>query len=254
MIRLIPLGKKFNCARGFEYSSMKKTVILFCLLISTAVQAQNEFAVSRQDTLDLSASNLSRLPVEIKDHPNLRSLNLLKNNFTDWDSTFSYLSRLKQLSDLKITISLSDFDNLKSENKRMITGLEIIGEDLNQIPESILQQKQLTYLDLSHCHISSLPSEIGNITHLTYLDLSNNQLDSLTAGIGKLINLKWLDLRNNQITSLPSETGKLTSLPALDLNNNQITSLPAETRTLIGLNRLDLSNNQLTSLPEEIEK
>jgi hypothetical protein len=32
----------------------------------------------------------------------------------------------------------------RSFSQKMITGLEIIGEDLNRIPESILQQKQLT--------------------------------------------------------------------------------------------------------------
>ncbi|HZL76299.1 MAG TPA: hypothetical protein VFB97_01230, partial [Bacteroidales bacterium] len=81
---------------------MKKTVILFCLLISTAVKAQNEFTVCSSDTLDLSARSISRLPPEVKNCSYLKSLNLLNNNITDWDSTFFYLSRLKQLSDLKI--------------------------------------------------------------------------------------------------------------------------------------------------------
>jgi len=185
-------------------------------------EGKNEI-LKKIDTLDLSNYSLSRLPHEVKDCPNLKSLNLLKNNFEVWDSTFFFLSQLRQLGDLKITISPSGFNNLKPEDQRMITGLEIFSKDLNQVPENILQQKQLNYLDLSYCHIPSLPAEIKNMINLTSLDLSNNELDSLPAEIGKLTNLTSLDLNNNQLTSLPAEIAKLSNLTGLDLSNNQLT-------------------------------
>lgn len=99
------------------------------------------------DTLDLSACALLRLPKEIADCKNLKSLNLLKNKDINWNGCFKKLSACKQLTELKV--SVEDLTYIDSVFWKCITGIEITKKGLKNIPQNILKQKQLTYLDIS---------------------------------------------------------------------------------------------------------
>src|SRR3989337_916974 len=56
-----------------------------------------------------------------------------------------------------------------------------------------------TTLDLSGQGLTSLPESVLGRTDITNLNLSNNQLTSLPAGISSLANLKVLNVENNRL-------------------------------------------------------
>ncbi len=232
--------------------------------------------LQKVDSLDLSYNALLRLPKEVTECPNLKHINLLGNPDIDWNDVFT---KLKGTQVNSIYVSVNDLSDIDSNYHDMITGIEILRNGLTEIPENILRQKQLEYLDLSgewensnyitlrtelieftnlkylnleYCSIDSLPHEIGNLTNLIYLDLKYNYLTVLPPEIGNLTNLTELDLSWNKLTTLPTEIDKLTNLTNLYLGANKLDSLPSEIENLINLTYLDLSNNQLSYLSPEI--
>ena len=130
--------------------------------------------------------------------------------------------------------------------------LDLLGNGLTSLPESIGSLTDLTALDLSHNRLTSLPESIGSLTGLTELDLWWNGLTSLPESIGSLTGLTVLGLQENNLTSLPESIGSLTGLTTLRLWDNDLTSLPESIGSLTGLTELKLSRNRLTSLPESI--
>ncbi|MBN2893362.1 MAG: leucine-rich repeat domain-containing protein [Bacteroidales bacterium] len=230
------------------------------------------------DSLDLSNNALLRLPKEVAECPNLKHINLLGNPDIDWASSENTLSKLNK--NVGIYVTVNDLSDIDSTYWKLITGIEIFKNELQEIPENILRQKQLTYLDLSaelykdnnfselpkelfkltnlkylnltFCQIDTLPLEIGNLNNLTRLYINNNQLSSLPPEIGNLINLIELVLYSNQLSTLPLEIGILNNLSVLNLGGNRLSSLPPEIGNLSNLTELDLRWNELSSLPPEI--
>ena len=199
--------------------------------------------------LDLHNNALLRIPKEVLECPNLTHINLLENPNINWKETESTLKNLD--TKVGLYVSIRDLRDINKEYWHLVTGIDLIEKKVDSIPQNILQQKQLEYLELNN-QLTSLPKEIGNLTSLTELDLSSNQLTSLPKDIGNLTSLIKLNLRINQLTSLPKEIGELANLTELDLSINQLTSLPKEIGSLNSLTRLYLTSNQLTSLPKEI--
>ncbi|MGK7933999.1 MAG: COR domain-containing protein, partial [Microcystaceae cyanobacterium] len=107
----------------------------------------------------------------------------------------------------------------------------------------------LTLLDIINNQLTNLPIKIGKFTRFISLNLSNNQLTTLPTAIGKLTSLTSLNLSNNQLTTLPTEIGKLTSLTSLDLSSNQLTTLSLKIGKLTRLISLNLSENKFTHIP-----
>lgn len=132
------------------------------------------------------------------------------------------------------------------------TILNLEGNNLTSLPESIGDLTNLTILRLNHNKLTSLPESIGNLTKLSRLYLNHNELTSLPESISNLTNLIWLDLDDNKLTSLPKSIDNLTNLIWLYLKSNKLTSLPESIGNLNKLILLNLDNNKLTSLPESI--
>ena len=128
--------------------------------------------------------------------------------------------------------------------------LNLSGNPLTALPESLGQLTQLQSLDLSGNQLTALPESLGQLTQLQSLDLSGNQLTALPESLGQLTQLQSLDLSGNQLTALPESLGQLTQLQSLDLSVNQLTALPESLGQLTQLESLDLRDNPLTALPE----
>lgn len=96
-------------------------------------------------------------------------------------------------------------------------------------------------LDLSGQQLTALPDSVTNQTDITSLNLSNNQLTSLPANIAKMANLETLNVENNRLETLPPEIGQLRNLKNADFSNNRLTSLPMELGNLTGLRVLNLA-------------
>jgi Leucine-rich repeat (LRR) protein len=158
-----------------------------------------------------------------------------------------------------------------------ITELELSMNNLNTLPESILNLSKLESIVLTNNHFALLPDWIGDILSLKYLIIADNKLVKITDNIGNLTQLQDLFIdknllkelpqtignltqlitlvaSNNQLFSLPSSIGRLTRLRWLYLEYNRIVEIPNSIGDLLELQELEISDNQLTSIPESIGK
>ncbi len=110
-------------------------------------------------------------------------------------------------------------------------------------------------LNLSGQNLSKVPDSVFNQTNLTELNVSNNNLTgALQSQIGQLKNLRILNASNNQMTGVPAEVGQLSKLEVLNLANNQLTGLPYELGNLKNLKTLNLSSNSYSTQDLEVIK
>ncbi len=102
-----------------------------------------------------------------------------------------------------------------------------------------------TTLDLSGQQLTSLPESVLDRTDITTLNLSNNQLATLPSDITRLVNLEVLNVENNRLETFPPEISQLMSLREIHANNNRMTSLPTELYGMTQLKVLDISGNNI---------
>lgn len=99
--------------------------------------------------------------------------------------------------------------------------LDLSGQNMAKVPESIFSQTNLEELNLSQNKLGgSLPAEIRHLQKLKSLNISNNKMTGLPAEIGQLQSLEVLDISNNQLTGLPYELGNLKNLKTLNISGN----------------------------------
>lgn len=96
--------------------------------------------------------------------------------------------------------------------------VDLSGQQLTAIPESILSQQDITSLNLSNNQLTTLPEGIRNLKNLEILNLENNRLESITEAIGELKNLQSADFSNNRLAGLPSTLANLSQLQSLNLD------------------------------------
>eukprot|EP01043_Picozoa_sp_COSAG02_P008660 COSAG02_NODE_281_length_25776_cov_37.797998_18_plen_567_part_00 len=133
-----------------------------------------------------------------------------------------------------------------------LQGLNLGGNQLTTLPESIGQLSTLQKLSLDGNQLTTLPESIGQLSTLQKLYMYGNQLTTLPESIGQLSTLRTLSLAGNQLTTLPESIGQLSTLRMLSLAGNQLTTLPESIGQLSTLRTLSLTGNQLTTLPESI--
>ena len=222
-------------------------------------------------SLDLSSSDLTRVPPEIGILAELKELSLIGNRLTSLPSEIRNLTKLEKLylSNNRLRDLPSGIGNLE-ELKELRLGVNLFEtlppeiSELTKLKVLTILQNQLTSLAgignlsglekliLNNNCLESLPSEIGKLTNLKHLSIEGNQLTNLPTKIGKLTNLKYLSLFGNRLGSLPTEINELTELKKLCLSENQLKNLSFKIGKLTKLQKLFLSFNQLTSLPSDI--
>ncbi|MCO5552601.1 hypothetical protein L7F22_006115 [Adiantum nelumboides] len=144
---------------------------------------------------------------------------------------------------------------LESSSKKKQTSLDLHGvllKEIDWVPESIGKMTWLTELNLSGNRLTTLPDSVRDLVPLVVLDVSLNQLIVLPEGIGQLTCLKTLILDNNKIEELPHTIGQCAALVELRASFNQLKALPESTGKLMQLRSLDVHFNKLSSLPTTI--
>ncbi|MCE7922801.1 MAG: TIR domain-containing protein [Haliscomenobacteraceae bacterium CHB4] len=145
--------------------------------------------------------------------------------------------------------ALKRIEQVKKDQK---TVLNLSDLNLDTIPESIGELKNLTEFHARKNQLVALPDSISELKNLTRLDVRNNQICSLPNNIGNLIKLINLEVFKNKITILPDSVGHLKDLIRLDLADNQFSVLPESIGALKQLRELNIAANQLIFLPESI--
>lgn len=144
--------------------------------------------------LDLSRSDLYRLPEEIFLLKGLTELDLSGNLLTSIPDAIGNLTKL-------ISLDLS--------NNQLIS-----------LPETIGKLTGLTHLYLDNNELTSIPASIGNLTQLDSLYLYDNQLTIIPETIGNLMLLDELLLSDNELKFLPKSMKNLLKVQMLSLREN----------------------------------
>ncbi|KAI8376468.1 uncharacterized protein BYT42DRAFT_574721 [Radiomyces spectabilis] len=108
----------------------------------------------------------------------------------------------------------------------------------------------LVLLDLRHNLLSTLPESLIQLRNLTVLQLPYNHFEEVPSCVTKMKSLRELDLSHNRLTQVPVELAQIDRLEILELGNNQIKELPRELTELGMLRKLNVQHNQLTSFPK----
>jgi hypothetical protein len=148
------------------------------------------------ESIDLSFNKLESLPEELSDLNKLKILDLFNNNLKDLPKGFSKLESLdsldlsknkfeefpKEISKLKTLKSLYlALNSLKEINQdfdsKDLIHLDLRGNNLQKVPDFILNQTKLTKLFLNNNKIATLPNELDNLRNLKFFEIKNNPLD-----------------------------------------------------------------------------
>lgn len=199
--------------------------------------------------LSFSYKEVSLLPEEITDLPNLEELNIYYGKIGKLPEWIGQLHKLKTL-----TIQSCQLSSIP-ESIGQLTNLVYLSLGYNQldyIPESIGQLKQLLSLNLRSNLLPKLPESIGELTKLQTLYLPSNQLKDLPESIGNLVDLPQLWVASNQLRNLPESIGKMKNLKRIHLYRNQLQELPNSIGELQQLTELNVSYNKLTTFPNSL--
>lgn len=122
---------------------------------------------------------------------------------------------------------------------------------LVNLPDN-MKMPLLKSLEIHGNQLQSLPESIGNLARLRLLDVGNNLLKSLPKSIGRLSSLSMLVVKNNNLMHLPDELVYLKQLKHFYASHNKLKVLPEDVHDLKDLELWDLSHNDLEKLPENM--
>lgn len=226
--------------------------------------------------LSLERNRLQSIPVDLMPS-SLEKLQIGDNQLACLsDSFFARLNKLEELSAESNQLSslptrgghngLGSLKVLRLDRNRLtelpcellgfmsgLMRLELRGNRLTGLPESIGQLARLELLEVSGNPLTSLPRTLSQLAGLQTLLLNGVWLEALPRdfGAGGLSRcLKRLELSRGQLGELPDSIGELEELESLDVNGNRIACLPESFSRLRKLQRCNLSANRLTMLPE----
>ncbi|MFQ5979214.1 MAG: leucine-rich repeat domain-containing protein [Candidatus Heimdallarchaeota archaeon] len=216
-------------------------------------QEWSEFLQHSSFIQDLTLRNkaFQQLPMDIRNHLRLESLDFAWNKLNCLPGTISLLEKLKQLILYK-----NDLTELPEELGHLsnLEILDVSDNELAALPDKLTQLTKLQYLAVSGNHLVALPKESGPLKTLQTLRASRNQLESLPDWMFQQADLQTLRLSRNQLEELPIAIGKLTNLKTIDVSVNRLKDLPEEMSQLTKLEALDASGNLFEALPEVIGK
>ena len=128
--------------------------------------------------------------------------------------------------------------------------LNFKGQGLSEFPDKLLQQKQITNLNLENNQISVVPEWIQELTNLKVLYLSSNAIDDIHH-LTALPGLEVLHLNDNRISRIPNNVTNWGRLKRLFINGNLLDKLPASLGQLQELKILLAAENNIEDIPED---
>ncbi len=79
----------------------------------------------------------------------------------------------------------------------------------SSLEKALMNKEDVIELDLSGQNLTVLSDSIGGFSNLKKLKLTNNQLSELPRSIEKLINLRYLYLNSNNFSIIPDFIGNV---------------------------------------------
>lgn len=178
------------------------------------------FQLVNLNLLDISRTQLDRVPDDLGNLINLTNLTLQNNALVSLPSTVGNLVKLKFLD-----LSHNKIERLPDELSKL-KELQTLKVNVNQLTDfpDVSTLTSLHILNISHNKLSALPDGIcsEHLVHLSQINASNNQITSLPSELSSLPHLNSLHLANNQLHELPNELSECTKLKELVVNGNKI--------------------------------
>lgn len=176
---------------------------------------------------------------------NLQSLRYVRNTALQFPSNILQSTNLRHL-DLSSNL-ISHLDNIDFSKLASLVTLDLHGNRISNLNESIANLKHLESLNLSSNGLTEISVAICHLTTLRQFDISFNKISSLPDEIGLLENLEELAMSNNYLTkSLPDSFVQLKKLTDLDIRYNKLQSIDIINQLPI-LKVLYCSKNSVTS-------
>lgn len=206
--------------------------------------------------INLNAEALKSIPGEIEKFPNLERLILSNNQLMEVSLDFSKLPKLKQLN-LSNNPGLAVFSFPESFYLLPLEYLNLSGNALEALPNSIGKLTALQTLDLSRNNISSLPMELSNNKTLHTLLLSDNQLLPTPCQFCDFWSVKHLDVGENKQLFLQSLFQSLLykdQLKSLRITNLMQDKIPADNLSKLPLEELTFSGSMISSFEGSVKQ
>lgn len=194
---------------------------------SSPVITKTEGNSNKKATLDLSMTELTKLPSNMLTKRRGGSLRVLKLN-SNYLRTLSHdISNLKNLRELHVQYNQQEYIHPSVWTLPKLELLDLSFNSIATIPAEIhCLGKTMTKLYLSYNSIYKLPDQFGLLYELVELDLSSNKFNHIPQAILNLNrNLRRLNLENNNISYISKDVSKLKGLRELNLLRNPINTI-----------------------------
>lgn len=218
-------------------------------LDSDANEKGNQFG--GLEVLDLHGNVLRSLPPGIRKLRRLHTLNLSNNSLAMND--VEMVMEVGSLRDLKL--ANNQLGGSFTSNIGCLRGLQVLdlhGNSLTDLPESVAELTSLKVLNVSHNQLTSLPFECLSNLPLKEISAAKNKLEGTLIGqsVQSLEALESLDVTGNALKKLSERDDiELPNLQALSINANRIQRLP-NLSSWKALLTLLAEDNALAELPQ----
>jgi internalin A len=136
---------------------------------------------------------------------------------------------------------------------KSIEDLTLSNWNLNVIPSSIRELRQLKRLSLDGLGLSELPEWLSELSLEQFAAVSN-QLSSVPDSFRKFKKMRFLDLSWNPLKQIPPSIFDLISLKKLRLRSCELVKIPSTVLQLTILDELICKENPIESPPKEVVK
>lgn len=204
--------------------------------------------------LDISQNKIISLPTSLQKCTKLEMLDIQLNNITELDNNlFANMNKMYKLGLKYNKLSSLPISLIKTK----VTNLNVEGNNIVALPESLLSHMRINSLNLSRNKFTKLPNADGPLQwpDLQTLSIELNDIESIDLGIfGNCKNLHSVSFKNNCLLTLPFDIGTwgFNSLTEINLTGNKLENLPDGIGQLLELEILSLSQNALKRLPKSI--
>ncbi|MEM9160170.1 MAG: hypothetical protein AAGB46_14085 [Verrucomicrobiota bacterium] len=215
--------------------------------------------LKRMERLNVYATGMRSLPVEIQNLTGLKGLDISYGAFPNLPK---FVCRMSHLEYLNISYTFIDELPLEIANLKGLRTLEFGKQrehhDKEKYKSRVLQIRQawcelreLRKLDLSGQRILDCSANVRNWTQLEELDLSYNEMDAIPGELFQLGSLRKVDLNFNRVQEIPEKIGNWERVEELSLNGNPIEALPEGIGKMKRLRYLDLRNTRVSEIVVE---
>ncbi|MFX1294434.1 MAG: hypothetical protein ACFFD2_06215 [Promethearchaeota archaeon] len=193
--------------------------------------------------------------------PSIKFSSYRKSITTSYQGIFLIEEEVKVLEDLERIIgrSIPCINEVKYDSfgfqasSNFVIALGLSNNNLNKIPKSIANLRNLQLLGLRKNQFTNLPEFIGNLKALQKLWIDHNKITNLPKSIGGLSEIKELWIDDNRLRNFPEFICELSSLEALDLSFNFLKSIPDSIINCQNLQILVIAGNNFLNFPDNIK-